>query len=191
MKARATFVLTTLAILAIISAGFTTVYVLQAQPSEEEARAAFDQLGCVSCHNGTVAADWDQIVSLLSEVPDKYGGDIDAFARDIVYFGQKGAFQTWDELMAQMAVNVGVSTDDPNFVLVNQFFLSVAGVEGAPADQVETTPAETQPQETEEPVETQPEEPEEAKGVPFGLAAVIALVIVILIAAAAYMYAKK
>lgn len=177
----------------ILVTGFTATFAFMtlAQPSEEEAKSAFENLGCVSCHNGTVALSWEDIVALMKEVPTKYNGDVDALAQDVAYFGQKGAFQTWDQLMQVMAQNVGKTLDDPQVQVINQYLLSLAGVTpgeetGAPPE--ETTPAET-PEET--PAEGVPGEEEAPPGIPFGLAAVLALLIVALIAAAAYMFARK
>ncbi|BAA80720.2 hypothetical protein APE_1719.1 [Aeropyrum pernix K1] len=169
-----------------------TGYLMYAQPSEEEARATFESIGCVSCHNGTVAVTWDEIVDELKEVPEKYGGDIDAYARDVAYFGQKGAFNTWNDLIATMAQNVGKQPNDPDIQKINEFFLSVAGVSGGETTPTETATGTTTPQETTEETTPMGTETEEAEaGIPFGLAAAIALLIVVLIAAAAYMFARR
>ncbi|BAN90545.1 hypothetical protein [Aeropyrum camini] len=190
MRVRATaFAMVSIIMLSVFA---LTGYLMYAQPSEEEARATFESIGCVSCHNGTVAATWDEIVNELKEVPEKYGGDIDAFARDVAYFGQKGAFNTWDDLMATMAQNVGKQPSDPDIQKINEFFLSIAGVSGGETTQTETAQETTTPQATTgetETVETQTEKAE--AGIPFGLAAAIALLIVVLIAAAAYMFARR
>lgn len=171
-----------------------------AQVTEEEARQIFEQIGCTSCHNGVVAPDWNGVLEVLSKAQTEYGGDIDALARDINYFGRTGAFNTWEELMQVMAQNVGKSLDDPEIQKLNEFYLAYMGVTGAPQPE---QPAEEQPQEEatpqpppqeEAPVAEQPaeEEPQEAaKGIPFGLALAIAAVITLVIVAAAYFFTRK
>ncbi len=176
-------------------------FVATAQISEQEAFQLFQQLGCTSCHNNAVAPDWNSVLEMLQKVQSEYGGDIDAFARDVNYFGRVGAFNSWQELMAVMAQNVGKSLDDPDIQKLNEFFLAYAGVQPGAGEQPAEQPQETQteaPAETQQPAEQPPaqEQPagqpkEEAKGIPFGLAVAIALIITLVIVGAAYFFTRK
>ena len=177
--------------------------VATAQVSEQEAMQIFQQIGCVSCHNGAVAPDWNGTLEMMQKVQTDYGGDIDAFARDVNYFGRKGAFNSWNDLMATMAQNVGKTLDDPDIQKLNEFFLAYAGVQAGGGQQAEQ-PAETQTQtQQEQPQEQQPaeapaqeqpaqEQPaEEGKGIPFALAVAIAVVITLVVVGAAYFFTRK
>lgn len=172
-----------------------------AQVSEEEAKQIFEQIGCTSCHNNAVAPDWNGVLEILSKAQTEYGGDIDALARDINYFGRKGAFNSWDELMQVMAQNVGKTMDDPDIQKLNEFYLAYMGVAGT---QQPEQPAEEQPAEEQPAAETQPTQGEQApgadreaqaqeaaKGIPFGLALAIAVVITLVIVAVAYFFTRK
>ena len=178
-------------------------FVATAQISEQEAMQLFQKLGCTSCHNNAVAPDWNGTLEMLKKVQTEYGGDIDAFARDVNYFGRKGAFNSWEELMAVMAQNVGKTLEDPDIQKLNEFFLAYAGVQPGAAEQPAEQPAETpaeqeQPAQQEQPAEQAPaqeqpaEQPmEEAKGIPFGIAVAVAVVITLVIVGAAYFFTRK
>lgn len=151
----------TLAIAALISLALFSVFssLAVAQPTAEEARSTFEKLGCVSCHNGAIAPAWDEMVSLVREWGQKYPSLDEAVREEsrvregFRNFGYQ--FDSWDEMMSQMARNVGKSPDDPDFFLVNQFLLSLVGVQPTtPTETITpTTPEETPPQvrEAEEP----------------------------------------
>lgn len=164
---------------------FIATYPAEAQPAEDEAFEVFQKIGCISCHNGTVARAWDDILQDLERVQTEYGGDIDAFARDVEYtLNPAIEFESWEDLMSLMAQNVGRTLDDPDVQLLDQFFRSYAG-----AVEVEQPPAEETPEET---PETPPEEvEEEARGIPFGLALALTAAIVVLVVAALYMVTKR
>lgn len=105
----------------------TPTLVLLSQLSEEQARDQFNSLGCNGCHNGAVADSWDDILMELREVPEKYNGDLDRFAQNVNYrLNPNIKFQTWQDLVNQMAENVGKSADDPGVKAVFQYFENVA-----------------------------------------------------------------
>ncbi len=195
--ATATIILGLAAIVVLV--GIASIKVSQAQLSEEEARSLFEKLGCTACHVGNQpqapALKWELILQELQKVQTEYGGDLDKFAQSIEYYGGR-KFQSWQELIQQMAANVGRSPDDPEIKQIFEFFASYAGA--APAAPQETqTPAET-PAETATPApappaeETPKEAPkEEAKGIPFGLALAITIVIVAVVVGAIYMATRR
>ena len=199
MRPAATALLAVVALLGLLA---SLSQFAAAETSEEEAFEVFHDLGCTSCHNNAVAPDWNGMLEMLRKVQSEYGGDIDAFARDVNYFGRKGAFNSWQELMAVMAQNVGKNLDDPDIQKLNEFFLAYAGVQPGAGEQPAEQPQETQteaPAETQQPAEQPPaqeqppaEQPkEEAKGIPFGLAVAIALIITLVIVGAAYFFTRK
>ncbi len=171
-------------------AGLLSISVSEAQLSEEEAFNLFQKLGCTACHVGNQplapALSWELILERLKEVPTKYGGDLDAFAQDTPYYGGR-TFSSWQELIEQMARNVGRSPDDPEIQQIFEFFAAYAGVT-PPAEQ---PPQETPPEETPEETPEAPEEAEEARGIPFGLALVITIAIVAVIVAVIYMVTRR
>jgi cytochrome c551/c552 len=184
------------ALAAILAAGVLGLWastVAGAQLTEEEARSLFERLGCTACHIGDQpqrpALKWELIIELLQKVPEEYGGDLDAFAQSIEYYGGR-TFESWEDLIAQMAQNVGRSPDDPEIRQLFDYFAAVAGA--APAQ----PPAEQPPAEEEapapQPEQPQPEQPaEEKRGIPFGLALAITAAIVVVVVAAIYMLTKK
>jgi len=126
--------------LAFTAAALSALLSVYAQPSENEARRAFEGLGCTSCHNGQVASRWDEIVSHFKSWGGKYASLDEAVRAEVTYFGMK--FNSFDELMKTMATNVGRQPSDPQVVLVRDFLVSLfeAG-EATP-----TTPQPTTPQ---------------------------------------------
>ena len=186
--ATATTILGLIALVALV--GLNSISVSQAQLSEEEARSLFEKLGCTACHVGNQplapALNWELILERLQKVQTEYGGDLDAFAQDTEYYGGR-KFQSWEELIQQMAANVGRSPDDPEIRQIFEFFASYAGV----APQETPAPAET-PEETPTPTPPPEETPvEEARGIPFGLAIAITVVIVAVVVGAIYMVTRK
>lgn len=120
-----------------------------AQPSEEEARSAFEQLGCVNCHNGNVArTKWEDIVADFTEWRDKYATLDEAVAAEVEYFGGQ-RFSSFKELMERMATNVGKDLSDPQIVVIMEYLASLYGVtlEEALGEQVTPAPEETTPEE--------------------------------------------
>jgi cytochrome c len=52
-----------------------------AQPSEAEAKSAFERLGCTACHmSGGIASPWDGVVSMFRSASGKYPS-LDEFVR--------------------------------------------------------------------------------------------------------------
>lgn len=93
----------------ILLAAFASVY---AQLSETEAEQKFNQYGCTNCHTEGGAADpWDEVLDEIRAWATEYGS-LDEGARHVVYFGQSGKFNSFDELISQMASNVGKSPSD-------------------------------------------------------------------------------
>ncbi len=136
MRPAATALLAVVALLGLLA---SLSQFAAAETSEEEAFEVFHDLGCTSCHNNAVAPDWNGVLEMLRKVQSEYGGDIDAFARDVNYFGRKGAFNSWQELMAVMAQNVGKNLEDPDIQKLNEFFLAYAL--GAPGEGEEAATA--------------------------------------------------
>jgi len=186
-----------------IAVGFSQL-IATAQISEQEAQQLFQQLGCTSCHNGTVAPDWQGTLEIMKKVQTEYGGDIDEFARNVNYFGRTGAFNDWNELMEVMARNVGKTLDDPDIQKLNEFFLAYAGVqpgaqEEQPADTATDTATQTQQeqdqadtqQEAAAPAEEQPAAEEQTQGIPFTVAVAVATIITIIVIGIAYFFTRK
>ena len=120
-----------------------------AQPSEEEARSAFEQLGCVSCHNGNVAKTrWEDIVADFTEWRDKYASLDEAVAAEVEYFGGQ-RFSSFRELMEQMATNSRVDLSDPHMIVLMEYLVSLYGVslEEALGGPITPAPEETTPEE--------------------------------------------
>ena len=173
-----------------------------AQVSDEEAFQLFQRLGCIGCHNGNVASAWDEVLAKLREVPEKYGGSLNEFAKNVEYtLDPNVKFNTWDDLKRRMAQNVGRDVNDPDIQRIFSYLESVAL--GAPREQPGTgqttteAPTTTPTGTTETPEETATTpaagEPGGAAegGVPLGLAAAIAAVILVVIAVAVYMLSRK
>ena len=188
--ATATIILGLMVLVTLV--GLNSISVSQAQLSEEEARSLFEKLGCTACHVGNQplapALKWELILEQLQRVQTEFGGDLDAFAQSIEYYGGR-KFQSWEELIQQMAANVGRSPDDPEIRQIFEFFASYAGVAPqetpAPAETPEETPTPAPPAEA-------PETPvEEARGIPFGLAIAITIVIVAVVVGAIYMVTRR
>jgi hypothetical protein len=121
-----------------------------AQPSEDEARSAFEQLGCVSCHNGNVAKTrWEDIVADFTEWSGKYASLDEAVAAEVEYFGGR-KFSSFRELMEVMAGNARVDLSDPQMVVIMRYLVSLYGVtleealgeQAAPGAPEETEPVE-------------------------------------------------
>jgi len=194
--------------IAIILATFATVY---AQPSEDEAKAKFEALGCTGCHNGGVAPTWDDVVAKFKEWKNKYGSLDDAVKNEVNYFGQK--FNSYDEMMKTMAGNSAAGTpDNPDFQVIDQFLRSIfTGGAGAPTETetatetgaqtttqtgAGTTTQETTQSPTQSPTETPTETGTPATETPkprmgFGTIVGIAIVILIVVVLAAYVIAMK
>ncbi|MEB3860308.1 MAG: hypothetical protein LRS43_03765 [Desulfurococcales archaeon] len=123
-----------------------------AQPSEDEARSAFEQLGCVSCHNGNVAQTrWEDIVADFTEWRDRYASLDEAVASEVEYFGGR-KFSSFRELMEVMAQNARVDLSDPQMIVIMEYLVSLYGVTLEEALGGQVTPAP--------PEETAPEEEE-------------------------------
>jgi len=132
--------------LAVLALAFTATALsallsVYAQPSESDARRAFEGLGCTSCHNGQVAHRWDEIVSHFKSWGGKYASLDEAVRAEVTYFGGV-KFNSFDELMKTMATNVGRQPSDPQVVLVRDFLVSLFEAGRA----TPTTPQLTTPQ---------------------------------------------
>ncbi len=168
-----------------------------AQVSEAEAKQIFESIGCVSCHVGQPlqpAASWDLIIQFMQDWSQKYPTIDEAIANEVTYYGGQ-KFQSFDELMAQMAQNVGRSPDDPDIQKLSEFFKSFWGETAqAPAGEQQEQPQEEQPQTTEQPQQEQQEQPQEEQptgNMSFGQIVGIAVVLIIILAGIAYALAKK
>ncbi|MEB3780799.1 MAG: hypothetical protein GSR85_11330 [Desulfurococcales archaeon] len=163
--------------------------ITMAQVSEDEARSTFERLGCISCHNGQVAASWDEMVNLFESWKGKYTSLDEAVKAEIEYFGGQ-KFNSYNELVQTMANNVGRSPDDPEVRMVFQYLESLFGVEQAqttePPKETTPTPTETM-EEREEPVTPTVtgvrggEEP--AEGVVLTIISIAAIVVIAVVAA--------
>ena len=166
-------------------------YQLHAQISENEAKQIFESIGCTSCHNGNVADEFDEIVDDMRAWSKKYPTIDDAVANEVTYFGGQ-KFNSFDELIAQMAQNVGKTPDDPDIKKLETFFRSLwGGTQQAGQEQQEQgeqAPTSEQPTQ-----EQQQEQPSGVKGGQEPRAGVtltiisIALIIVIAAASAVYL----
>ncbi|MEB3860588.1 MAG: hypothetical protein GSR84_00020 [Desulfurococcales archaeon] len=198
MASRGGIILLTLFILTLATPALLGV----AQPSGEEARQKFEQLGCTGCHNGGVAPAWDDVVALFQEWKTKYGSLDEAVSSEVNYFGK--TFNSYDEMMAEMAKSSAAGTiDNPDFQIIYQYLKSIyeGGQAGgqettqqtqtqAPAEETQTTqPEETQAGGGEEAAETTTETPGPVLG--FGQIVGIAIVILVIIVGIAYFVARK
>ncbi len=204
-------------VIAIIAFSSIATLFATAQLSEEEAMNKFQALGCTSCHNGQVAADWNKILDLFESWKGKYASLDEAVKAEVEYFGGQ-KFNSYDEMMNVMAQNVGRSMDDPEFKALYDFFKAL--YEGQPQETPTETPTETTPETTPpateqttppetsptqsptqttppaSPTETEtretptPTETEE-QGVSFGVAAGIAIIIIIIVVGAIFLATRR
>ncbi len=184
---------TILLILAL--AGYATQNT-QAQPSPEEAKQIFENIGCISCHAGKPgqpAASWDLIIQFMEDWSQKYPSIDEAIRNEVTYYGGQ-KFNSFDELMERMSQNVGKTRNDPEIQQLEAFFRSFWGEQQQTQTQAEEEQTQTTEQ-TEAPAETQTTE-EQTEGVRGGeepkagitLTVVsIALVILITVVAAVYL----
>ncbi|MCE4602053.1 MAG: hypothetical protein F7C08_01425 [Desulfurococcales archaeon] len=179
----------------------------QAQPSAEEAKQIFENIGCISCHAGNPlqpAANWDLIIQFMEEWSQKYPSIDEAIRNEVVYYGGQ-KFNSFEELMERMSQNVGKTRNDPEIQQLEAFFRSFWGQEQAQTPQ-QTEPAQT-PEQTEQ-EETQVQEQtqtvqqtpaqEEAEGVKGGkeprigiTLTIISIALVILITVVAAIYLTR
>jgi cytochrome c551/c552 len=126
-----------------------------AQPSEVEAKSAFERLGCTGCHaRGSIAPPWDEVVSMFRSAAGKYP-NLDEFVKAEVSQRVKAKLpdepKSWDELFTVMARYVGKNPDDPNVKVVESFLASLLQAPGAttPPTVTPTSPPQvTTPQAT-------------------------------------------
>ena len=107
----------------LIAIGIASYYsVVKAELSEEQAEQLFKNLGCTNCHNGQEADEWDEIVE---EIEDEWASEFatidEAASKEVNYHGQH--FDSFDDLMAEMAENVGKEPNDPDIQSLKQFFI--------------------------------------------------------------------
>jgi len=152
-----------------------------AQPSEAEAKSAFERLGCTACHmSGGIASPWDGVVSMFRSASGKYPS-LDEFVRAEISQRVKAKVgaepKSWDELFTVMAGYVGKKPDDPNVRVVESYLASLLQAPGA------TTPPTTLTTPTSPPQVTTPA-PEAVRGgerLTWGvILAVVAIVIIVL-----------
>jgi hypothetical protein len=171
-------VLMGVSLLGVILASTAGLVVL-GQPSEAEAKSAFERLGCTACHrSGGIGNSWDEIVSRYKALAGKHAS-LDEFVEAEVYQKVKRSLgvevRSWDELFVKMAQYSGKRPDDPGVKTVQSFLASLLlGTQEPEA----TTP----PQVTTPPATT----PVEERGVSFLVVALAALIIVAAIVLAAF-----
>ncbi len=180
-------VLMGVSILGVILASTAGLVVL-GQPSEAEAKSAFERLGCIACHrSGGIGNSWDEIVSRYRALAGKHAS-LDEFVEAEVYQKVKSRMgievRSWSELFEKMAQYSGKRPDDPGVKTVESFLASLLGAQapGATPPTTLTTP----PQVTTPPATT----PVEERGVSFLVAALAALIIVAAIVLAAFWLAR-
>lgn len=161
----------------------TTSFIVVGQPSEAEARKAFEELGATACHRpGGIAKPWEEIVARYSAFAGKYAS-LDEFVVKEVAPEVKSRLgedvKSWDELFNYMATLTG-KTGDPRVNTVKSYLASLL-LGGAPTTTTPQTPA--QPPATPTPT---PTTPAETRGISFALAILIAFIIVAVVAAIAY-----
>ncbi|MDM7274585.1 MAG: hypothetical protein P3X22_000450 [Thermoprotei archaeon] len=76
LKGLTVLTLTAALILAVALASLTVI----GQPTEAQAKSAFEKLGCIACHNGAIAKTWDGIVTRWKAASGKYTS-LDDFVR--------------------------------------------------------------------------------------------------------------
>jgi hypothetical protein len=175
-------------LLGVILASTASLVVL-GQPSEAEAKSAFERLGCTTCHrNGGIGNSWDDIVSRYKALAGKHAS-LDEFVEAEVYQKVKSMLgvevRSWSELFKTMAQYSGKKPDDPDVKTVQSFLASLLLGAQEPGATPPTTPA-TLPQVATPQVTT----PAEERGVSFLVVALAALVIVAAIVLAAFWLAR-
>jgi cytochrome c551/c552 len=184
-------VLMGVSLLGVILASTASLVVLS-QPSEAEAKSAFERLGCIACHRagGVPARPWDEIVSHFKASAGKYAS-LDEFVKAEVAEEVKkrgyGEVGSWSELFERMAMFSGKRPDDPGVKTVESFLASLLGVQ-APGATPPTTPTITIPPQVTTPPATTPVE---ERGFSFLVVALAALVIVAAIVLAAFWLARR
>jgi len=152
-----------------------------AQPSEAEAKSAFERLGCTACHmSGGIVPPWDGVVSMFRSASGKYPS-LDEFVRAEISQRVKAKVgaepKSWDELFTVMAGYVGKKPDDPNVKVVESYLASLLQAPGV------TTPPTTLTTPTSPPQVTTPA-PEAVRGgerLTWGvILSVVAIVIIVL-----------
>ncbi len=166
----------------------TASLVALGQPSEAEAKSAFERLGCITCHrSGGIGNSWDAIVSRYKALAGKHDS-LDEFVEAEVYQKVKRSLgievRSWDELFVRMAQYSGKRPDDPNLKVVQSYLASLLGAQAPEA--TPPTPMTPPPQITTPPAAT----PVEERGVSFLVAALAALIIVATIVLAAFWLAR-
>ena len=182
-------VLMGVSLLGVILASTAGLVVL-GQPSEAEAKSAFERLGCITCHrSGGIGYSWDEIVFRYKALAGKYDS-LDEFVKAEVAEEVKkrgyGEVRSWSELFERMAMFAGKRPDDPGVKTVESFLASLLGVQ-APGATTPPTTLTTPPQVTTPPATT----PVEERGVSFLVAALAALIIVAAIVLAAFWLARR
>jgi hypothetical protein len=181
-------VLMGVSLLGVILASTAGLVVL-GQPSEAEAKSAFERLGCIACHrSGGIGNSWDEIVSRYKALAGKHAS-LDEFVEAEVYQKVKRSLgvevRSWDELFQKMAQYSGKRPDDPGVKTVQSFLASLLEAQ-APEATTPPTTLTTPPQVTTPPAAT----PVEERGVSFLLAALAALIIVAAIVLVAFWLAR-
>ena len=112
-----------LAFIALVLAtlGPATIIVLQAQATEAEARQVFETVGCINCHNGGQAPDWEGTLGKIRDWASRYGSLDEAVQAEYTFSGGAASF---DELMAQMHQFTPTATDQ-DIQLLSEFFRNV------------------------------------------------------------------
>ncbi len=116
-----------------------------AQPSEAEAKSAFERLGCTTCHrSGGIGNSWDEIVSRYKALAGKHDR-LDEFVEAEVYQKVKSMLgvevRSWNELFTTMVGYVGKRPDDPNLNVVQSYLASLLQApEAATPPAILTTP---------------------------------------------------
>lgn len=130
-------------ILAITLIVLTSIISLTvAQPSETEAKNAFESLGCTVCHNGRVATTWDGVVNLFKESAGKYASLDEFVAKEIgprIKASGFGEPKTWDELF-QLMSNLAGKSGDPRVNIVKSYLASILSLNITPTTPVTETP---------------------------------------------------
>jgi cytochrome c551/c552 len=182
-------VLMGVSLLGVILASTASLVVL-GQPSEAEAKSAFERLGCTTCHrSGGIGNSWDEIVSRYKALAGKHAS-LDEFVEAEVYQKVKSMLgvevRSWSELFKTMAQYSGKKPDDPDVKTVQSFLASLLLGAQEPGATTPPTTLTTPPQVATPQVTT----PAEERGVSFLVAALAALVIVAAIVLAAFWLAR-
>ncbi len=140
------YVLGILVVLAAVT-GAMQLYLASAERTltVDEAKQAFEQLGCTSCHvEGGVAEPWDEMLDEIAFWARNFETLDEAVRSEVVYLGGK-KFNDFNELMEQMRQNVRASPDD--IAPLTQFYLDYFEQSKAST----TTTAAGQPQQPAQP----------------------------------------